>query len=80
MKKNDEEEMVPESYDRPIPKFLIMVYIILPVMGVYWFVNYWNGSSGFFDRGYWQSLQKAANTTYEPTNSIEEDNLEWNQK
>lgn len=59
-----EEYVVPPSYENPIPRWLKWVYIILPIWGLFAFYLYWNGSYGWLDRGYWQQLQQAANTTY----------------
>lgn len=46
-----------------IPKWLWFFYIAMPLWGLVWFYLYWNGSSGWLDNGYWQQLQRAANTT-----------------
>lgn len=51
------------SKDAPIPKLLIASYIFWPIFGLFWFYMFWNGSSGWLDRGYWQQLQRAAGTT-----------------
>lgn len=53
------------SRDAKVPGWLKFVYIAMPIWGVIWFYLYWNGSSGWLDRGYWGELQKAAKTTYE---------------
>lgn len=52
------------SRDAPVPRWLIVNYIIWPIFGVVWFYYFFNGSYGWLDRGYWQELQRAANTTY----------------
>jgi hypothetical protein len=52
------------TFDAPIPKFLILIYSILPILGLIALIYFWNGSRGWFDRGYWQELQIAANTTF----------------
>lgn len=52
------------SFDAPIPKWLIATYIIVFLIGIMWLYMFWEGSCGWFDRGYWFELQKAANTTY----------------
>jgi hypothetical protein len=52
------------SYDAPVPKWLIFFYVGLPIWGIFAFYLYWNGSQGWLDRGYWQQLQRAANTTF----------------
>jgi hypothetical protein len=52
------------SAEAKIPKWLIATYILLPIWGVLWWIFFWNGSYGWLDRGYWNELQKAANTTF----------------
>lgn len=52
------------SYDAKVPKFLWATYFILPIWGLFTFYYFWNGSLGWFDRGYWHELQIAANTTF----------------
>lgn len=52
------------SYDAKVPKFLLLTYLLLPLWGVVTFYYFWNGSLGWFDRGYWHELQVAANTTF----------------
>lgn len=59
------------SNDAPVPKWLIWTYITLPFWGLLTFYLYWNGSHGFLDRGYWQQLQRASNTTYPQVNYIQ---------
>jgi hypothetical protein len=54
---------VQEYHDTPIPKFLMAIYVILPIWGIVWWALYWNGSQGFLDRGYWSDLERAAGTT-----------------
>lgn len=56
------------SYDRKVPKFLILTYLTLPIWGILTWYFFWNGSLGWFDRGYWHELQIAANTTYPQEN------------
>ncbi len=51
------------SKDANVPRWLIWTYWILPFIGLFILFYYWNGSHGYLDRGYWQQLQKAANTT-----------------
>ncbi len=51
------------SKDSPIPRWLILTYLILPVLGIIGMYVYWNGSHGFLDPGHWHELQKVANTT-----------------
>ena len=52
-----------EYDDTKVPKFLKWVYVIVPIWGIFWFYQYWNGSHGVLDRGHWQGLEKAAKTT-----------------
>lgn len=52
------------SGDRPVPKFLLWTYLLLPFWGLIVFFFFWNGSLGWFDRGYWAELQTAADTKY----------------
>lgn len=52
------------SADAKVPGWLKLTYLILPIWGVISFLMYWNGSWGWLDRGYWQELQRAANTTF----------------
>lgn len=54
------------SRDAKVPRWLIWSYILLPILGAVILYKYWNGSEGYLDRGYWQQLQRAANTTYNP--------------
>jgi len=62
------------SGDAKISGWLKFVFFILPIWGILWFYLYWNGSYGWLDRGYWQELQRAANTTF-PTQ-----NQDWPKK
>jgi len=52
------------SKNAPVPRWLTLSYVFWITFGLVWFVLFWNGSFGWFDRGYWQQLQRAANTTY----------------
>lgn len=52
------------SLDAKVPTFLKWTYITLPIWGIVTFIIYWNGSSGWLDRGYWRQLQNAAKTTF----------------
>jgi len=52
------------SQDAPVPRWLVASYIFWPIFGLIWLFYFWNGSYGWLDRGYWQELQRAANTTY----------------
>lgn len=54
---------VEEYYNTPVPTFLKWVYALLPFWGIFWWVMYSDGSQGWLDRGYWQDLERAANTT-----------------
>lgn len=54
--------------DAKIPRWLLLTYTILPIWGIVSFAIYWNGSHGWLDRGYWQQLQRAANTTFPSEN------------
>lgn len=47
-----------------VPKRLLILYGVLPIWGIITFIIFWNGSWGWLDRGYWNQLQRAANTTY----------------
>lgn len=58
------------TYDAKVPTFLLCTYILLPIWGVIAFYMYWNGSSGWLDRGYWRDLQVAAKTTYPEIKNI----------
>jgi hypothetical protein len=81
--KIDKEDLleVPKSFENPIPKFLLIVYVVLPIWGIYWLYSYWDGSHGALDRGHWHELQVKANTTiYEKNRSIDESELEWEMK
>lgn len=57
-----------KTFNAKIPKFLILTYFILPIWGIVTFCIFWNGSVGWFDRGAWQQLQIAANTTFPEVN------------
>lgn len=57
------------EYDKtPIPRFLLWLYALLPLVGIAWMVLNWKGSHPWFDQGHWFHLQQAANTTtpYQP--------------
>lgn len=60
------------SKEGTVPKWLIWVYVTLPIWGILTFCLYWNGSYGWLDRGYWQQLQTAANTKFPQVNWTEE--------
>lgn len=59
-----------ESKDAPVPMWLKVNYIVWILFGFVWFYYFWNGSYGWLDRGYWNELQRAANTVY-PFNTQE---------
>jgi len=54
---------VPASNETKIPRWLIWTYIILPILGLIALFVYWEGSTGWLDRGHWRALQEAAKTT-----------------
>lgn len=61
--------MEPDDYGikedhNKVPYWLIVTYIILPIWGFFTLFYFWNGSRGWLDPGYWQQLERAANTTY----------------
>lgn len=58
------------SKDAPVPTWLKVTYVILPIWGIFALFWYFNGTHGWLDRGYWNQLQKAALTTF-PTETIE---------
>lgn len=74
--KNDDDELefyadgAVSSADARVPHWLKWIYVIMPIWGIIWFYLFWNGSWGWFDRGYWSELQRAANTTY-PYNNVD---------
>jgi hypothetical protein len=51
------------TFDKPVPTWLLMTYISLPIWGLITLVIFFNGSVGWLDRGYWHELQVVANTT-----------------
>ena len=57
------EQEIPQSNEHPIPRWLLLTYAILPILGLVTLYFFWDGSNGWFDRGHWQALQKAAGTT-----------------
>jgi hypothetical protein len=73
---SDEENPVTDIYgddriksrDAKVDGWLKFFYIVLPIWGFIILALYWNGSKGWLDRGYWNQLQKAANTTYPKIN------------
>jgi hypothetical protein len=60
----EEIKEIPPSNDAGVPLILWITYVVVLVIGIVAFFLFWNGSSGWFDRGYWKELQEAARTTY----------------
>lgn len=56
------KDEVDEFDDVGVPTFLKITYLVLPIWGILWFYSYWNGSHGWLDRGYWQELERVAQT------------------
>lgn len=57
----------PAQLENSVPNWLVATYIVVPVIGILMWLFFWNGSDGadgFFDRGAWTQLQRAAKTTY----------------
>lgn len=52
------------SHNNPVPNWLLLTYLALPIWGIVILYIFFNGSIGVFDRGYWGPLQQAANTTF----------------
>lgn len=52
------------TFDAQVPKFLKFTYLFWPIWGIITLYFFWNGSLGWWDRGYWHELQIAANTTF----------------
>lgn len=78
MNEHDELEQYPDgifSKDAVVPRWLKLTYLTLPIWGVITFFIYWNGSHGWLDRGYWDQLQKAANTQY-PMINLNDPNID----
>jgi hypothetical protein len=63
-----------------VPFWLKAVYVVMPIWGVIWLAVAWNGASDILEGGYWQQLQRAANTTYPPRNFNDPHRLPKNQK
>jgi hypothetical protein len=57
------DERIASAHNKVSP-FLKAVYIIMPIWGIIWWFLYWNGTSGWLDRGYWQQLQRANSSAY----------------
>lgn len=70
MSEENEEEIIEygdpsiASANAPVPRWLTWSYLILPIVGILWWIFFWNGSAGVLDPNYWHELQKAANTTF----------------
>lgn len=56
------------SADAPVPVWLRSSHVFWTIFGFVWLLLYWNGSWGWLDPGYWQQLQRAANTTFPTEN------------
>lgn len=56
------DERIASYEGKKVPLFLKLTYFSLPVWGLITLFYFWNGSFGWFDRGYWHELQIAANT------------------
>lgn len=52
------------SRNAPTPRWLIFSNIFFGILGFVVLYFFWNGSYGWLDRGYWNQLQRAANTVY----------------
>lgn len=68
------DQGVPASNDAKISRWLLVLYFTLPFWGILWLYLFWNGSWGWFDRGAWNQLQQAANTTF-PTLDLTDPSL-----
>jgi hypothetical protein len=60
---NPSTQEIQEFTNTRVPRWLFVVYLTLPFWGFYTMYEYWDGSHGWLDRGYWHELQVAANTT-----------------
>lgn len=58
------------SKNARVPRWLVFNNWFWVFFGLVCFYFFWNGSYGWLDRGYWNQLQRAANTTY-PYTTIE---------
>ena len=54
---------VKEYENMPVPMFLKVAYLLILIVGSVGLWAFWNGSTGYFDRGYWKELQIVAGTT-----------------
>ena len=46
------------------PRWLIWLYIIMPIWAIVWLLLTWNGQLTWLDKNHWFALEQAANTTY----------------
>lgn len=65
-----DDDQVPTSKEEKVPKWLKTSYWLLLIWGIWALYAFWSGSFGWFDRGSWAELQKAANTTENPINNL----------
>lgn len=63
------------SADKKIPPWLKLFYLILPVWGIIWWFLFWNGATGWLDRGSWNELEQAANTQFPLQNANQPEEL-----
>jgi hypothetical protein len=56
------------TFDKKVPWWLKLSYFVFPIWGFIWFYLFWNGATGWIDRGHWNELEKAANTTFPISN------------
>lgn len=54
---------IQELEDTTVPFFLKVQYVFITLLVFASLFYFWNGSAGYFDRGYWKELQVAAGTT-----------------
>ncbi len=62
VKFGDEGDEIEEYICTPIPRVFKLISLVVFIWGAYWFYSYSSGSTGWLDRGYWQELERAANT------------------
>ena len=58
---------IQEYVNTKVPRWLFVIYIILPIWGLYTLWAFLDGSHGWLDRGYWEELQVASKTTFSKT-------------
>lgn len=51
------------SNEGTIPTWIKWVVVVTIAWGFVWLYFFWDGATGWIDRGYWQQLEQAANTT-----------------